>query len=517
MGRMTENDCRVLQSIGDRDRANILYLYLVKGMPQKDIAEQVFDNYDDFASQTISVVTRSYGFHGGTGRGRYFSIPSEIIRDFVSRYSPEEYDGGLDEGTFDAFIRSYTRRIEAQRRQEAEDMQEQRRRQAEMLRRREESRLRDEMIRKGLEEDRRQREIERQRLKQEEERQRLEEQRRMAENERRRQAAIAKGEHLRLMQEAMEDLEALRCHDAIENAESSWDIQPLAGSAYILACAYDIIGESRPAAEWAQKALDSCKNDEDKYHKLCAVCVNNNGQKILDCARELLKCEEFYRLEQQGLIYLLSSLFANMFEHKGGIFMINELFEDDLPLAEEAVIRLLEMGGIDMLEDFEQMECAHVLTVREKYEQALQIYGGFTQDNDLYCPFYDLYAHMGKCCYELGDRSSALAFWQDMYAGECSPRPLDALVFNNYQDDLLEIYDTPRVRQDLELADDFLNGRIKGSGYFPRYCGRVWQQAVGLDEGYDCQWFKDDHDNWKFENFESGGSIKGFFGNLFGR
>ena len=73
MGRMTENDCRVLQSIGDRDRANILYLYLVKGMPQKDIAEQVFDNYDDFASQTISVVTRSYGFHGGTGRGRYFS------------------------------------------------------------------------------------------------------------------------------------------------------------------------------------------------------------------------------------------------------------------------------------------------------------------------------------------------------------------------------------------------------------------------------------------------------------
>ena len=244
MGRMTENDCRVLQSIGDRNRDNILYLFLVKGMSQKDIAEQVFDNYDDFASQTISVVTRSYGFHGGTGRGRYFSIPSEIIRDFVSRYSPEEYDGGLDEGTFDAFIRSYTRRIEAQRRQEAEDMQEQRRRQAEMLRRREESRLRDEMIRKGLEEDRRQREIERQRLKQEEERQRLEEQRRMAENERRRQAAVAKGEHLRLMQEAMEDLEALRCHDAIENAESSWDIQPLAGSAYVLACAYDIIGKA---------------------------------------------------------------------------------------------------------------------------------------------------------------------------------------------------------------------------------------------------------------------------------
>ena len=119
MGRMTENDSRVLQSISDRDRTDILYLYLVKGATQKDIAIEIYDDYDDFASQTISVVTRSYGFHNGRGRRGYPSLSRDVIRGFVERYAPEEYDGGLDEGSFDWYIRSCREQLEREWQAEA--------------------------------------------------------------------------------------------------------------------------------------------------------------------------------------------------------------------------------------------------------------------------------------------------------------------------------------------------------------------------------------------------------------
>jgi len=120
MGRITDNDANALSCIDFDTRVEILYEYLVNGYNMKDIAANVLDNYDDFASQTVSVVTRGYGFHEGRGRGRYRNVPREIIEDFVDQYQPEDYNGGLNEGTFDRFLEPY---FQQQRQQAAWEKQ----------------------------------------------------------------------------------------------------------------------------------------------------------------------------------------------------------------------------------------------------------------------------------------------------------------------------------------------------------------------------------------------------------
>lgn len=107
MGRMTENDSRNLQQIGPWDRTEILYRYLVLGEDMKTVAREVYDDDGDFASQSISVVTRAFGFHNGRGRGRYRTVSRKAVAAFVETYSPEYCRGGLDEGTFDEFLREY--------------------------------------------------------------------------------------------------------------------------------------------------------------------------------------------------------------------------------------------------------------------------------------------------------------------------------------------------------------------------------------------------------------------------
>jgi len=61
MGRMTDNDRRSLESVDNDARARILYKYLAEGKKQALIAEEVYRNYDDWASQSISLVTRAFG------------------------------------------------------------------------------------------------------------------------------------------------------------------------------------------------------------------------------------------------------------------------------------------------------------------------------------------------------------------------------------------------------------------------------------------------------------------------
>lgn len=107
MERMTGNDANVLARMDDETRAGILFQYLVEGQSMTDIAADVLRNYDSFASQTVSVVTRSYGFLNGQGRGQYRSVPYHIIEEFVNEYQPENHDGGLDQGTFDEFLEEY--------------------------------------------------------------------------------------------------------------------------------------------------------------------------------------------------------------------------------------------------------------------------------------------------------------------------------------------------------------------------------------------------------------------------
>ena len=120
MGRITENDSNTLKSISNRERSAILYLYLVKGYNQTEIAQKVYNNYDDWASMSISVVTRGFGFHNGRGRGRYSRVSENLINDFVRQYNPVRYHGGLDEGTFDVFLQRHRQQLEQQQRENEE-------------------------------------------------------------------------------------------------------------------------------------------------------------------------------------------------------------------------------------------------------------------------------------------------------------------------------------------------------------------------------------------------------------
>lgn len=107
MGRITENDSNSLGSVGNYERARILYKYLAEGKKQAIIAQEVYQNYDNWASQSISLVTRAFGFHNQAGKGKYKGVPWEAFEDFVEEFTPEDYNGGLNVGTFDRWLKDW--------------------------------------------------------------------------------------------------------------------------------------------------------------------------------------------------------------------------------------------------------------------------------------------------------------------------------------------------------------------------------------------------------------------------
>lgn len=520
MGRMTENDSRVLQSISDRDRTDILYLYLVKGATQKDIAIEIYDDYDDFASQTISVVTRSYGFHNGRGRRGYPSLSRDVIRGFVERYAPEEYDGGLDEGSFDRYIRSCREQLERERQAEA------RRRAAAERARQEEARLQEEERRRAAAERARQEEETRRRAAAERARQEEEARRRAAaeqarrQEEARRQAAVDRGDHTRLMDEAFAALNAGDNRTAIRKAEQAWALSPMYGLSYIFACACDRLEEGRKAAEWADHVVEKYQEiDKQKYLELCRICVEHAGQCMLSCGRALYEQGRLGELSANGIQQLASRLFSGMIECQGGVRRCPDYQLDDLPFAEAVARAVLAWNREDDNREL-LLDCAYIFMEQECYDEALQVYRRIGETYDIFDAAYDLYAQAGKCCYEMGEEPiDVLCYWQAFLAMQTEPRPLDALVYYGYEEDLLSIHDTPQIRRDLSLAKDYLSGRIPGSAFYSRYFGSGWRSCVGLDDGMDCHWYCDHNDEWIFETFVPRGRdiVQGLLRGLFGR
>lgn len=519
MGRMTENDSRVLQSISDRDRTDILYLYLVKGATQKDIAIEIYDDYDDFASQTISVVTRSYGFHNGRGRRGYPSISKDLIRGFVEHYAPEEYDGGLDEGSFDRYIRSFREQLERERQADA------RRRAAAEQARQEEVRFQEEARRRATAERARQEEEARRRATAERARQAEEARRRAAaeqarrQEEARRQAAIDRGDHLTLMNEAFAALNGGDSRTAIRKAEQAWALSPMYGLSYIFACAYDRLGEGRKAAEWADNVVEAYKDiNAQQYLELCRICIEHAGQHTISSGRALYEQGRLGDLSANGIQYLASRLFSDMIDCQGGVRRCPDHHRSDLPFAEAVAQAVLAWNMEDDNKDL-LLDCAYILMEQECYDEALQVYKRLEESYDIFDSAYDLYALAGKCYYETSENASdALYYWQVMAAMQMEPRPLDALVYYGYEEDLLSIHDTPQIRRDLSLAEDYLSGRIPGSAFYSRYFGSGWRSCVGLSDGMDCHWYCNHHDEWVFETFVPQGKdiiqglLRGFFG-----
>lgn len=109
MGCMTDSDRNVLVQIPLRIRTQVLCCYLSEGMTQKQIAQAILGKpeNDPWAAEIVSTILRAYGFHQGKQRGKYHQIPQKITAAFVRTYLPERFLGGLDEGTYDEFLRSY--------------------------------------------------------------------------------------------------------------------------------------------------------------------------------------------------------------------------------------------------------------------------------------------------------------------------------------------------------------------------------------------------------------------------
>ena len=108
MARMTDSDRNVLRPISPQIRGEILFCYLYRGMSQQQIAYVVLGKAlnDPWAAQVISTVLRAYGFHQGRQRGKYGHVPREVTLAFAHAYAPENYPDGLEEGTYDEFLRS---------------------------------------------------------------------------------------------------------------------------------------------------------------------------------------------------------------------------------------------------------------------------------------------------------------------------------------------------------------------------------------------------------------------------
>lgn len=525
MARISYEEANQLASVGYDNRVQILYGYLVKGMNQKDLAEYVYDDYSDWASMRISLVTRGYGFHQGRSRGKYRTIPKSVIEAFVQEYDAENYNGGLDEGTFDDFIFDYRQQMEAQRqreemqrRWEEEEAERRRQQQLEYARQYEEMQRRQEAERRQQEEQARQ-----ERLRREQEEREI---------AARRQAAIARGDHNRLMDESFAALDAQDYALARSKAEQAWALTPMVGLQYIFAVCAAHQGDRSNAIKWAGEALEHYEEGCRQYLDMCVLYLNNGGNNhTVEHGRTLYHHGELSHLSNNGLIHLGGRVYQTLFRMEGGLRLANKSRVRDseyMQFAEDLSLLIAERIPTDDAHRTLMLNCAFILTRRKHYRAALDIYEQY-KDGDCYTmdsPAYDLRAHRGYCYYGLGDKKSVLYIWYPdlMYHPHFDTLPTDILWAYNYDDLLLELSKNhPEAQEHIEFTQQYVDGEIPGSVYFARYFSN-WRSRLGLEPQEDTRWYcEDDSGTWHVEVFTPSpadnlkAQAKSFFGKLFGR
>lgn len=87
MGRPTDNDWNLFNTVSDNTKAEVLYSYLCEGYNMQEVARNTLHDYNDMASQRVSNITRCYGFDGKNG-GRYskYNLTLKDIKGFVKKY-----------------------------------------------------------------------------------------------------------------------------------------------------------------------------------------------------------------------------------------------------------------------------------------------------------------------------------------------------------------------------------------------------------------------------------------------
>jgi len=542
MARISPDEANQLASVSYKKRVQILYGYLVKNMNQKDLAEYVYGDYGDWASMRISLVTRGYGFHQGRSRGKYASVPQYVIEEFVQEYDAENYNGGLNEGTFDDFLSDYRQQLAQQQQREAQ--QRQREKEAAERRAKEEALQRERLRLQQIEDERRQREWalqqEKLRRQQEEERRAREEAERLErlrreqearEKEERRKAAVARGDHERLMNEGFAALEQHNYTLARSKAEQAWELNPMIGLQYIFAFCAAGQGDRSGAVKWAGDALERYQEGEKKYLDLCVLYLNNGGvNRAIHYGQQLHAHGGLSRLNDKGLAHLGARAYKATFRMEGGLRLSNKSKTRDgayMQFAEDLSLLIANRIPTDSANRTLLLDCAYILTRRKHYRAALEIYHQY-ENGDCFSmdsPAYDLRAHKGFCYYGLGDNSSALLTWYPelMYHPHYDTIPLDVFWAYSYDKVLLELTkNNPEVQEHMDFTHRYVDGDIPGSVYFGRYFGD-WRSRLGLAPNEDTRWYCDDDDLWHVEAFTLRPAdtlkeqAKGFFGKLFGR
>lgn len=523
MAYISPDEANRLAGIPYENRVQILCGYLGKGMSRKALAEDVFGDCGDRASLRISLVIRAYGFRQDRSSGKYPNIPNAVVETFVREYGDEVCKRGLDEGAFDDFLFDYRRHLVAQQQREDlqrrwEQEQEERQRQQQL----EFSRQYEELQRQQEEERRQQEELERQEcLRREQEE---------LEKEALRQAAVAQGDHIRLMDESFAALEQDDYALARSKAEQAWDLCPMAGLQYIFAFCAAGQGNRMEALKWAGKALAHYEEGSPEHLDLCVLYLDNGGSNhAIDYGRMLHNKGGLSRLDGKGLAHLGSRVYTSLFHMEAGLRLAYpQHIKDDayMQFAEDLSLLIAERIPVNDASRTLLLNCAFVLTRRKHYRKALDIYEQYAEGDcrTLDNPAYDLRAHRGFCYYGLGDTASALHTWYpDLeYHPYYNTFPMDSLWAYHYDAVLRKLTDNnPEVKEHLELTQNYVDGNISGSAYYSRYY-RNWREHLGLASDADTRWYCDDEGIWHVEVFTRQPAdslldkVKGFFNRLFG-
>lgn len=489
MGRMTDNDANVLSGIDDDIRTEILFQYLVRGQNMKDIAASVLGNYDDFASQTVSVVTRGYGFHQGSGRGRYRSVSYEIIENFVREYQPEDYNGGLDEGTFDDFLQDYTDQVQARQQrqlwdqQQAAEAERQRRLQAQQ-----------------------QAEAERQRqllLKQQQEQERL---RREAEAraERDRIAAKDRGEHIELMNKGFAALKREDYSLAKRYADQAFAIQPMVGLSYIYAkCAF-AFGNEDEAAEYAKDAMENYPENSPEHKEMSLLYAETEGYRDSSFVRQLFQKGWFQELSWSTKSSALFSLTQTVTDHWSYPLPYFRINEAEIGLVHYAAQNLEKLS----LNSTTLLKLAVMAVMAGNYEDGfLLLRCPKFDEGDLSLPGRFAYdALLGKCCFEQNDPASAVVYWTGHLVDGMDEEPLYMIYAYGFVDDLLSLRCNDRIKRELDHLDRVFNGELPLSSYMSTVpglrgaSGRGWRGYFGVPDDVDYIHRYDELDGtWSWE------------------
>lgn len=523
MAHISPDEAKLLAGIPDENRVRILCGYLGMGMSRKALAEDIFGDCSDRAVKCVSLLIHAYGFHQDRSSGRYPNIPEAVVEAFVREYDFEDYKGGLDEGTFDDFLFDYRRQLVAQQQREElqrrwQEEQEARQRQQQL----EFARQYEDLQRQQEEERRQQEELEQQeRLRREQEEQ---------EQEALRQAAVAQGDHIRLMDEAFAALEQEDYALARDKAQQAWDLCPMTGLQYIFAFCAAGQGNRMEALKWAGKALPHYEEGSPEHLDLCILYLDNGGSNhAVDYGRMLHSKGNLDRLDGKGLAHLGTRVYASLFHMEAGLRLAYPQYTKDaayMQFAEDLSLLIAERIPVNDASRSLLLNCAFVLTRRKHYRKALDIYEQYAEADrhTLDDPAYDLRAHRGFCYYGLGDTDSALHIWYPdlKYHPYYNTFPMDSLWAYHYDAVLRKLTDNhPDVKEHLEFTQDYVDGNIPGSDYYSRYYSN-WREQLGLAPDEDTRWYCDDGGIWHVEVFTQQPSnsltdkVKGFFNRLFG-